>query len=77
MTIADTDRQWIAEHFASKALLHRIDPYTGLTESDFLTDPTMAHAAIQTLTPAHSHAADRPLRSVTGGRISRRSVAPI
>lgn len=33
--ITDADRQWVATHHAGRALLHRIDPHVGLTESDF------------------------------------------
>jgi hypothetical protein len=33
--ITDADRRWVAAHHAGRALLHRIDPHVGLTESDF------------------------------------------
>ncbi len=33
--ITDADRQCTAAHHPHRALLHRIDPYIGLTESDF------------------------------------------
>lgn len=33
--ITDADRRWVAAHHGSRALLHRVDPYTGLTEPDF------------------------------------------
>ncbi|WP_422733881.1 HAD domain-containing protein [Micromonospora sp. WMMD558] len=33
--IADADRSWVAAHYPARALLHRIDPYIGLTEADF------------------------------------------
>jgi hypothetical protein len=30
----DTDQRWVAEHHPSPALLHRVDPHQGLTETD-------------------------------------------
>jgi HAD domain in Swiss Army Knife RNA repair proteins len=33
--ITDADRRWVAAHYAGKALLHRVDPHAGLTDSDF------------------------------------------
>jgi hypothetical protein len=30
----DADRRWVATHHPAPALLHRIDPYLGLTETD-------------------------------------------
>ena len=33
--ISDADRRWVAEHHPAPALLHRVDPYAGLTEVDF------------------------------------------
>jgi HAD domain in Swiss Army Knife RNA repair proteins len=33
--ITDADRRWVAAHYAGRALLHRVDPYAGLTELDF------------------------------------------
>jgi hypothetical protein len=35
--IADTDRRWVAAHHPCPALLHRVDPYQGLTGADFAT----------------------------------------
>ncbi|MEU4777735.1 HAD domain-containing protein [Micromonospora sp. NPDC023633] len=31
----DTDRRWVAAHYPARSLLHRVDPYVGLTEADF------------------------------------------
>jgi hypothetical protein len=31
----DADRQWVAKHQPMPALLHRVDPYLGLTRADF------------------------------------------
>jgi len=31
----DADRRWVAASHPARALLHRIDPYVGLTEADF------------------------------------------
>jgi hypothetical protein len=31
----DADRRWVAKHHPSPALLHRVDPYLGLTSADF------------------------------------------
>jgi HAD domain in Swiss Army Knife RNA repair proteins len=31
----DADRRWVAAHHAQPALLHRVDPYRGLTDTDF------------------------------------------
>ncbi|WP_326563255.1 HAD domain-containing protein [Micromonospora sp. NBC_01796] len=31
----DTDQRWVVAHHPTRALLHRVDPYTGLTEADF------------------------------------------
>ena len=33
----DLDRQWISHHHPSSTLLHRVDPYAGLTDADFST----------------------------------------
>ncbi|MEV1329290.1 HAD domain-containing protein [Micromonospora costi] len=33
--ITDADRAWIAAHHPERALLHRVDPYAGLTAADF------------------------------------------
>ncbi|MFI7072961.1 HAD domain-containing protein [Micromonospora sediminicola] len=32
--ITDADRRWIARHHRARALAHRVDPSTGLTEAD-------------------------------------------
>lgn len=34
--LTDTDRSWVQAHHPGKALLHRVDPFTGLTEADFV-----------------------------------------
>jgi HAD domain in Swiss Army Knife RNA repair proteins len=34
--ISDIDRAWVAEHHDGKALLHRVNPHHGLTDSDYL-----------------------------------------
>jgi hypothetical protein len=33
--ISDTDRQWMGSHHPARTLLHRVDPFTGLTPADF------------------------------------------
>ena len=33
----DLDRQWIDNHHPGSVLVHRVDPYTGLTDADFST----------------------------------------
>lgn len=33
----DADRRWVKAHHLARALLHRVDPYTGLTEADLST----------------------------------------
>ncbi|GAA3758310.1 HAD domain-containing protein [Plantactinospora mayteni] len=33
--ITDADQAWVAAHYPGRALLHRVDPYLGLTEADF------------------------------------------
>lgn len=33
--ISDTDRQWVQIHHQGSALLHRVDPFVGLTDADF------------------------------------------
>jgi HAD domain in Swiss Army Knife RNA repair proteins len=33
--ITDTDRSWVAAHHQGRAMLHRVDPRHGLTESDY------------------------------------------
>jgi HAD domain in Swiss Army Knife RNA repair proteins len=33
--ITDTDRVWVAAHHGGHALLHRVDPRSGLTEDDY------------------------------------------
>ncbi|GAA3957925.1 hypothetical protein Aau02nite_08250 [Amorphoplanes auranticolor] len=33
--ITDADRRWVAAHHPGRALLHRVDPRTGLTDADF------------------------------------------
>ncbi|MEO3747447.1 HAD domain-containing protein [Plantactinospora sp. B5E13] len=32
--ISDADRRWVAAHHGGPALLHRVDPHQGLTDSD-------------------------------------------
>jgi hypothetical protein len=31
----DADRRWVKTHYPGKALLHRVDPFVGLTDADF------------------------------------------
>jgi hypothetical protein len=33
--ITDADRRWVQTHFQGAALLHRVDPFAGLTDVDF------------------------------------------
>lgn len=33
--VTDADRRWVKAHHPGRALLHRIDPYVGLTDADF------------------------------------------
>lgn len=33
--ITDADREWVAEHHTGRALLHRVDSTSGLTDDDF------------------------------------------
>jgi Swiss Army Knife RNA repair-like protein len=33
--ITEADRQWVSSHHHGIALLHRVDPFAGLTEADF------------------------------------------
>jgi hypothetical protein len=33
--ITETEQQWVAAHHPQPSLLHRVDPYRGLTEKDF------------------------------------------
>jgi hypothetical protein len=33
--ITDADRRWVAAHHPGRALLHRVDPHTGLVDTDF------------------------------------------
>jgi hypothetical protein len=33
--ITDADREWVAAHHPAAALLHRVDPFQGLTDADF------------------------------------------
>lgn len=33
--ITDADRRWVAAHHPGRALLHRVDPRSGLTDEDF------------------------------------------
>jgi hypothetical protein len=33
--IGDADRLWVEEQHRGRALLHRVDPFRGLTEGDF------------------------------------------
>lgn len=35
--ITDTDRAWVYAHHPGLALLHRVDPRSGLTYADFIT----------------------------------------
>ena len=37
--ITDADRHWVAEQHPAPALLHRVDPYVGLTDADFAAVP--------------------------------------
>jgi hypothetical protein len=31
----DADRQWVMDHHPKRALVHRVDPFIGLTDADF------------------------------------------
>ena len=33
--ITQADRRWVQAHYPGKALLHRVDPFLGLTDVDF------------------------------------------
>ncbi|MEW2144414.1 hypothetical protein AB0869_16550 [Micromonospora vinacea] len=33
--MTDADSRFVRAHHPARALLHRVDPYTGLTEADF------------------------------------------
>lgn len=33
--LTDGDRRWVGDHHPGPALLHRVDPFTGLTAADF------------------------------------------
>jgi hypothetical protein len=33
--VSDADRQWVHSHHQGIALLHRVDPFAGLTDADF------------------------------------------
>jgi hypothetical protein len=33
--ITDADRRWVQAHYPGKALLHRVDPFVGLTDAGF------------------------------------------
>ncbi|KPI31777.1 hypothetical protein OV320_0185 [Actinobacteria bacterium OV320] len=33
--VTDTDRAWVAAHYPGRALLHRVDPRRGLSDSDY------------------------------------------
>ncbi|WP_372472020.1 hypothetical protein [Jidongwangia harbinensis] len=33
----DVDRHWVARHHPGKALVHRVDPFAGLADTDFAT----------------------------------------
>ena len=33
--VTDVDRRWVLAHHPGQALLHRVDPYVGLSEADF------------------------------------------
>jgi len=33
--LTDADRRWVHGHHPGSALLHRVDPFTGLTDADF------------------------------------------
>jgi hypothetical protein len=35
--VTSIDRAWVAVHHPGQALLHRVDPATGLTDADYLT----------------------------------------
>ncbi|MDG4861210.1 HAD domain-containing protein [Streptomyces sp. T-3] len=43
--ITDADRAWVAEHHPGHALLHRVDPCFGLTDTDFAVLGTWLRAA--------------------------------
>jgi hypothetical protein len=34
--ITDADRRWVAAHHPGRALLHRVDPHTGLADADLV-----------------------------------------
>lgn len=47
--ISDLDRTWVSAHHRGRALLHRVDPTTGVTDIDFvvLDDWLRAHGGTQ------------------------------
>ncbi|WP_433259420.1 HAD domain-containing protein (plasmid) [Streptosporangium sp. CA-135522] len=54
--VTDKDRAWVSAHHPGPALLHRIDPRTGLTEADYLIIEQWLHG---TGTTAPSNSATR------------------
>jgi hypothetical protein len=49
--ITGTDRNWVAAHHPGQALLHRVNPATGITEADYLAIGHWLHGADQDVTP--------------------------
>ncbi len=49
--ITGTDRNWVAARHPGPALLHRVNPATGITEADYLAIGQWLHGADQGVTP--------------------------
>ncbi|MEU6187981.1 HAD domain-containing protein [Nocardia sp. NPDC047038] len=47
--IGDGDREWVSAHHSGRALLHRVDPRTGLRRDDFATFVEWINSSAQQL----------------------------
>jgi hypothetical protein len=51
--VTDRDRRWVADCHPGRALLHRVDPRTGLTDADFAALARWLNAAARR-SPGHA-----------------------
>ena len=61
----DADRRWVAAHHPQPALLHRVDPYLGLTDTDLAAVRQWLGPPDEAADQPHAVAAQRSPRPLT------------
>lgn len=70
--LTDTDRDFVADHHPGPALLHRVDPFTGLTDDDL----TQVHQWLRTARPRRTPPMPPPSVRLTPAELAHRTVGP-